>query len=96
MIKRKKNFALHCENEEEFEKYVTARRKPVIEGDGEWGDDPEIRAMEELFDRKIEIFSNKYSAKEPLPIHFTGSFPPVVRKRVPIRLSYHGGNHYNR
>jgi hypothetical protein len=48
--------------------YVSARRHPVVNGIGEWGDHAEIIVMEELFDRPIEIFSVKVSRVEGVSV----------------------------
>jgi OTU domain-containing protein 5 len=67
---------------EDFGEYI--RRKRV---DKCFGNNPEIQAISELYNRPIEI----YSATEPLNI-FQGDY---VKDNYPIRMSYHEGNHYN-
>jgi len=74
--------------------YVSARRHPVVSGIGEWGDHAEIIVMEELFDRPIEIFSVKDGAS-PRKTHLDGEMPESMHGVTPIRISYHGENHYN-
>ena len=58
--------------------------------DGVHGNNPEIQASSELFNRPIEVFTPE-NGSNPLNIfhaeYKTGD--------VPIRLSYHDGNHYN-
>ena len=58
--------------------------------DGVHGNNPEIQASSELFNRPIEVFTPE-NGPSPLNIfhaeYKTGD--------VPIRLSYHDGNHYN-
>lgn len=58
--------------------------------DGVHGNNPEIQSCSELFNRPIEVFTPENGSK-PINIfhaeYKTGD--------VPIRLSYHDGNHYN-
>lgn len=58
--------------------------------EGVHGNNPEIQASSELFNRPIEVFTPE-NGSSPLNIfhaeYKTGD--------VPIRLSYHDGNHYN-
>lgn len=67
--------------------------------DREWGDDTEIRAMEEIYDRPFEIYSVAGLGinYKPMKIHFDGDLPKRIRKLkvAPIRLGYHGQCHYN-
>ena len=35
---------------------------------GEWGDDPEIRALEELVDRPVEIWDVEKGAEGPMQV----------------------------
>lgn len=70
---------------EPFLHYVARTRQ-----DGVHGNNPEIQASSELFNRPIEVFTPE-NGSSPLNIfhaeYKTGD--------VPIRLSYHDGNHYN-
>lgn len=82
--------------------------EPYIEGDmndflaylnnkrrnGVWGDDPEIQAMCEIYDRPAEIwsFDRNEGAKVMRTFH---EVSPLGRQRPPIRLSYYGGGHYD-
>eukprot|EP00536_Pseudo-nitzschia_multiseries_P002470 jgi/Psemu1/235714/estExt_Genewise1.C_330082 len=70
---------------EPFQQYVARTRQ-----DGVHGNNPEIQASSELFNRPIEVFTPQ-NGSAPLNIfhaeYKTGD--------VPIRLSYHDGNHYN-
>lgn len=79
---------------DQFDQYVENKRQLKV-----WGDDPEIRAMEELYDRPIEIYTatGLGSNTEPLKLHFDGDLPSdrEMGPYIPIRLSFHGNNHYN-
>jgi hypothetical protein len=77
-----------------FERYVASMRRPCFQGNGEWGGDPEIRVMEEIFDRPFELWDVERGAQGPANIHLEGSLPEDHRV-APIRVSYHGKNHYN-
>ena len=78
-----------------FERYVSQMRRPCFQGNGEWGGDPEIRVMEELFDRPFELWDvERGTSNGPANIHLEGSLPQNHRVD-PIRVSYHGKNHYN-
>ena len=73
---------------ENFDEYVNLR-----ELDGTWGDNPEIIAIEELFDRRVDIYTPR-DGYEPRKTHFV--FPTHLMGDVtPIRLHYQGNNHYN-
>ncbi|DBA01157.1 TPA: hypothetical protein N0F65_002292 [Lagenidium giganteum] len=73
----------------DFMRYVTVKRR-----DGVWGDDPEIQAMCELYDRPAEIYAydpvSGYRKLRTFHEHGARS-----RNRPPIRLSYYGGGHYD-
>jgi len=71
--------------DEPFGEYV--RRKRVI---GVHGNNPEIQAISELFNRPVEIYEPENGAN-PINI-FQGEYKT---SDDPIRLSYHDGNHYN-
>jgi OTU domain-containing protein 5 len=64
------------------EAYVTRKRL-----NGVWGDDIEIQAISEIYDRPIEIYA--YS-KDPMR-----TFHEHIGPHEPFRLSYHGASHYN-
>lgn len=63
----------------------------------EWGGDPEIRAMEEIYDRPFEIYEvvGNGESTEQRQIHFNDLPEKELEGVEPIRLSYHGQNHYN-
>nr|XP_024380796.1 OTU domain-containing protein 5-B-like isoform X2 [Physcomitrium patens] len=68
---------------ESFTAYCKRKRRDKV-----YGNNLEIQAMAEIYNRPIHIYS--YSA-EPINI-FHGSYETDL---PPIRLSYHRGNHYN-
>ena len=86
--------ALVDNNDEKFRAYIAERRQDKV-----WGDDPEIRAMEEMLDLPIEVYNAELEdgGREPSTIHLSGSFPPSKTgdSCKAIRLSYHGYQHYN-
>ncbi|CBN74632.1 OTU-like cysteine protease family protein [Ectocarpus siliculosus] len=53
---------------EDFRDYLFRIRQP-----GVWGDDLEIRALEEMFDRPIEIYSSESEGLQPMKIDFDAS-----------------------
>lgn len=61
--------------------------------DRTWGDDLEIKALEEIFDRRIVIYSSDSPFLEPIATDFVGNGPSDESQ--PIILSYHGQMHYN-
>jgi len=90
---------------ETFEEYVTRMRM-----DGEWGDNVEIQAMSEIYDRPIEIYAyshiplKTFTSSAPSSSASTSSSPSHSTPSLahastlpfrPIRLSYHFASHYN-
>jgi hypothetical protein len=71
-----------------FKEYLRNMKKP-----GVWGDDLEIKALEEMTDRLIHIYSSHSEVIEPLITNFDER--EVMKDVPPILLSYHGKNHYN-
>ena len=71
--------------DEEFEDYIERKRRFGVHGNN-----PEIQAVSELFNRPIEVYSPRSGAK-PLNIFHK----EYNTKDAPIRLSYHDNNHYN-
>lgn len=64
---------------------------------GVWGDDIEIQAISEIYNRPIEIYTN---SKEPLKTFHENNrnfshYNNIVNNSYPIRISYHGSKHYN-
>jgi len=88
MEAHKERFAPLLENN--FDKYLKHKRELKV-----WGDDPELRAMEELYDRPLEVYAARGdgTSTDPLVLHFKGDLPD--EEISPIRLSFHGDNHYN-
>lgn len=86
---------LGADTDERFTEYIANMRQDKV-----WGDDPEIRAMEEMLDIPIQVWNTELEdgGQEPSTIHLSGSFPPnkvADQTCDPIRLSYHGYSHYN-
>ena len=69
--------------DEFIDEYLQRKRQ-----DGVWGDDIEIQAMSEIYNRPIEIYAYH---NEPMRT-FHEDF---LKGKSPIRLSYHGRKHYN-
>lgn len=67
-----------------IDEYIARKSK-----DGIWGDDVEIQAMSEIYDRPVEIY-----AYDNRPLRTFHENDPTKAK-TPFRLSYHGKNHYN-
>jgi len=89
MEENRERFSIFCTND--FSVYLERIRR-----NGVWGDDLEIRAMEELIDRSIEIYvaeSKEDGTVEPLKTNFDEELTGA--DVTPIKLSYHGSSHYN-
>lgn len=71
--------------DEPFREYIQRKRR-----DGVHGNNPEIQAISELYNRPVEVFVPDNGAK-PINI-FHEEYKTAD---APIRLSYHDGNHYN-
>lgn len=71
---------------EPFQDYINRKRH-----DGVHGNNPEIQAVSELFNRPVELYIPDNGAGKPLNI-FHAEYKTAD---APIRLSYHDGNHYN-
>ena len=67
-----------------FHIYVARKRE-----DGVWGDDVEIQALSEIYDRPIEVYA--YSKVPMRTFHESHE----NESAQPIRLSYHGKSHFN-
>jgi len=67
---------------EDFDTYVARLQK-----EGEWGDQPEIQAMSELYGRPVQVYA--YSTT---PMKSYGS---TTSGKTAITLTYHFNSHYN-
>lgn len=81
-------------NEEHFGQFVTGEiftdyiaRKRL---DGVHGNNPEIQAISELYNRPVEVYTPDRGG---LPLNIFHE--EYSTADIPIRLSYHDGNHYN-
>uniref|UniRef100_A0A7S2RLR0 ubiquitinyl hydrolase 1 n=1 Tax=Mucochytrium quahogii TaxID=96639 RepID=A0A7S2RLR0_9STRA len=72
----------------DFGDYISKKRQH-----GVWGDDIEIQAMCEIYDRAAEVwaFDSRDGAKQLRTFHETDH----GRSRSPMRLSFYGGGHYD-
>ena len=70
----------------DFDEYIKQKRMDAI-----WGDDIEIEALSEIYNRPIEIYSGSIT---PLRC-FHEDKNNYTYNKTPIRLSYHGRKHYN-
>ena len=69
--------------EKQMPAYITRKRK-----NGIWGDNVEIQALSDIYKRPIEIYVD---VEKPLR-----TFSNINdKKEFPIKISYHGNNHYN-
>lgn len=91
----KKFFSQFIEDgEKEFDNYVNMKRKL-----GVWGDDVELQALSEIYNRPIEIYSG---SDKPLKTFHENKNDFNLKNKdnknskiQPIRISYHGNKHYN-
>lgn len=76
-------------NMDDFLAYVAAKRQNAV-----WGDDPEVQALCELYDRPAEIwaYEAQHGARKLRTFHENCG---ESRQRPPMRLSYYGGGHYD-
>jgi len=85
MAKNEDHFASFI-TDEPFKDYIHRKRR-----DGVHGNNPEIQAISELFNRPVEVFDAEVTGEKPINIFHTD----YKTADKPIRLSYHDGNHYN-
>ena len=76
----------------DFDTYIKEKRKDKV-----WGDDVELEALSELYNRPIEIYDG---SSIPRKTFHENNYSQYCTKNIncgnnPIRLSYHKGNHYN-
>lgn len=69
---------------EDFDQYLARKRQDKV-----YGNNVELQAMSELFNRPIEVYR---SSAEPMKI-FHEAYD--ADSATPMRVSYHRGNHYN-
>ena len=78
--------------EGDFDSYINEKRK-----NGIWGDDIELEALSEIYNRPIEIYSGSEKPlrcfHEDKKLYLNNTNKGIVI--TPIRLSYHGRKHYN-
>lgn len=67
---------------ERIDEYIEHQRS-----NGAWGDDVEIQAMSEIYDRSLEIYAY---GNRPMR-----TFHEEYNEGTPLRLAYHGQSHYN-
>ena len=74
---------------EDFRTYLELKRR-----DGTWGDDIEIQAMCELYNRPAQVFAydRTLGAKQLRTFHESVG---RVKDMTPMRLSFYGGGHYD-
>lgn len=87
LVYHKKRFSLFCT--EDFEEHVKEMSKVGI-----WGDELEIRALEEIIDRTIRIYSSDSPVADKA-INTNFEEESLLKGVTPIYLAYHGLNHYN-
>jgi hypothetical protein len=84
---------------EDFDTYVAKRRQ-----DKQWGDHIEVVAMREMFNRNVEVYNweGDVVGCQPMGVDAAASSSAASvghsgeKHSIPtIRLSFHGGNHYN-
>lgn len=87
MKKYRKRFECFCSVP--FDQYLTDMA--IL---GTWGDDLEIRALEEILDYIICIYSSNTS-NVAIPIRKNFEEDEILHGVPTIKLSYHGNSHYN-
>ncbi len=89
LLEHRNRFEIFCTSD--FDAYC--RR---MEKDGTWAGELEIRAMEEVLDRVVLIYSSESRAAKPVPMNTSFDEQLLVGLEIePIKLSYHYGCHYN-
>ena len=76
--------------EDDFDEYIKEKRK-----NGVWGDDIELEVLSEIYNRSIEIYCGSAT---PLKCFHEEKQRDICNEGIvssPLRLSYHGKNHYN-
>ena len=88
LIAHRNRFEQFC-FDEDFDTHVEEMRKPST-----WGDDLEVRALEEITDRLIRIYRSDQDNFDE-PSHDDPTEVDLMKGVSPIILSYHGSSHYN-
>src|SRR3989338_3793305 len=73
----------------DFEGYVAVKRRDGMETPLAWGGHMEVQALSEMFSTRFEI----YDAETGKTVNI--DHESYSDAEVPVRLSYHHGNHYN-
>ena len=76
--------------EQDFDQYVERKRM-----NGVWGDDVELQALSEIYERPIEIYAYRAEPMRTFHEEDQAIGGASLGPRNPIRLSYHGNEHYN-
>ncbi len=87
LIENKARFSMFCFDD--FDQHIEHMSQV-----GVWGDELELRALEEIIDRPIRIFSSD-APDQGTPLSNNFEELELLNGVVPITLSYHGSNHYN-
>ena len=85
---QKKYFELFIEDD--FDEYIKEKRK-----NGVWGDDIELEVLSEIYNRPIEIYCGSANPSKCFHEEKQKNICDEGIVSSPIRLSYHGKNHYN-
>ena len=88
LIAHRNRFEQFC-FDEDFDTHVKEMRKLST-----WGDDLEVRALEEITDRLIRIYRSDQDNFDE-PSHDDPTEVDLMKGVSPIILSYHGSSHYN-
>eukprot|EP01032_Pedospumella_encystans_P019583 gene19583-22267_t len=86
LIRHRKRFEVFSDGN--FDEHLQEMSKQ-----GTWADDLEIRALEEITDRVITIYSSTADTYEPINNNFEEK--NLLQGVPPLTLSYHGSSHYN-
>ena len=88
LIVQKRYFELFID--EDFDEYIQKKCK-----NGVLGDDVGIEALNEIYNRPIEIYCGSAAPSKCFREEKQKDICNEEIETSPIRLSYHGGNHYN-
>ena len=85
-----KNFVVQGTSHEKFKEYIGRKKE-----DGVWGDDVEIQALSEIYNKAVEIYAYSDIPMRTFHEKAGGHTNSVISVNTPIRLSYHGKSHFN-